>query len=430
VARDHRGDGIVKTAWRVLRGLLWSLGALALALSLLLLVARHALQPAPGVWATRIHLGPVAVQVGVPSLLWLATTPWIGPWLNDRVVPTRLGAVRLHWQSDSQMLVLDCTPCQLSSRGWGDQPLTVAAAQLSVRRHDLQLEGELSAGRVRARWRGTLTPTELTMDVSLTSTPIRDLYALAAIAIPEVAHARIEGEFSLDAKVSLPSGPVSLAPRVQGFAVQGLGTAALMGARSRCDLSGKSPMLGVNSHLARAVIAAEDQRFFSHTGFDVIELNAAFQRNLNANQIERGGSTLSQQLARLLLTGGERSPTRKLRELLYAVEMEQTLGKAQILGLYLDHAPWGQGLCGAEAAAQHYFGVPASRLSAAQSVWMAAMLHNPQAEAAAWSKTGRINLVRAQWVAAGVRPLSSRRIAALVSELGRVDWAAPTERAP
>ena len=55
----------------------------------------------------------------------------------------------------------------------------------------------------------------------------------------------------------------------------------------------------------------------------------------------RGASTLSQQVAKLLVTGGERSPVRKLRELLYAVEMEQTLGKARILRLYLDNAPWG-----------------------------------------------------------------------------------------
>ena len=74
-------------------------------------------------------------------------------------------------------------------------------------------------------------------------------------------------------------------------------------------------------------------------------------------QVERGGSTLTQQLAKLLVTGSERSAERKLRELLYAVEMEQTLGKARILQLYLDNAPWGAGhlLCGAEAAARRYF---------------------------------------------------------------------------
>ena len=94
--------------------------------------------------------------------------------------------------------------------------------------------------------------------------------------------------------------------------------------------------------------------------------------------VERGGSTLTQQLARLLVTGGERSAERKLRELLYAVEMEQTLGKPRILRLYLDNAPWGVdasgGLCGAEAAARHYFRRAAVRLEPAQAVWLAAML--------------------------------------------------------
>jgi hypothetical protein len=417
----------VITAWRVLRGVAVGLGGLALAILFLLFVARQALKPAPGVWSTRIHMGPVAVQVSVPSLLWLATTPWLGPWLDSRVVPTRLGPVGLRWHKDSQTLALDCTPCALSLRGWGDQPLSVATAQLTVRRRDLRLEGELSAGEVRASWQGVLSPTELNAQLSMPTTPIGEIYRQLGSAIPEVAQARIQGEFSLDASVSLPSGVMTLTPQIRGFAVQGLGTAALFGARSRCDTSGHNERLSVNSRLARAVVAAEDQRFFSHTGFDVVELTTAFQRNHRADQIERGGSTLSQQLARLLLTGGERSPTRKLRELLYAVEMEQTLGKAQILGLYLDHAPWGQKVCGAEAAAQHYFGVPANRLSAAQAVWLAAMLHNPDREAAAWADTGHINLARAQWVASSVRPLSSRRIAALVNELSQVNWPAPSE---
>jgi penicillin-binding protein 1A len=82
------------------------------------------------------------------------------------------------------------------------------------------------------------------------------------------------------------------------------------------------------------VVATEDQRFFTHTGFDLTELNAAFALNQQSDQIERGASTLTQQLARLLVTGSERTPTRKLRELLYAVEMERTLGKARILGRY------------------------------------------------------------------------------------------------
>jgi monofunctional biosynthetic peptidoglycan transglycosylase len=104
-------------------------------------------------------------------------------------------------------------------------------------------------------------------------------------------------------------------------------------------------------------------------------------------------------VAKLLVTGAVRSPVRKLRELLFAVEMEQTLGKARILHLYLDHAPWGATVCGAQAAAHTYFGKRADQLTAAQAVWLAAMLHNPAMEARQWRSTGQINQARAQWVA-------------------------------
>lgn len=139
--------------------------------------------------------------------------------------------------------------------------------------------------------------------------------------------------------------------------------------------------------------------------------------------MERGASTLSQQVAKLLVTGDERSPARKLRELLYAVEMERTLGKARILRLYLDHAPWGaHGLCGAEAAAAHYFGVRAHELTPGQSAWLAAMLHNPVKEAERWAATGQINLPRAQWVVLGLRGVTRQRKLELAEEMGMVAW--------
>ena len=114
----------------------------------------------------------------------------------------------------------------------------------------------------------------------------------------------------------------------------------------------------------------------------------------------RGASTLSQQVAKLLVTGGERSPVRKLRELLYAVEMEQTLGKARILRLYLDNAPWGATICGARAAAHTYFNKRADQVTTDEAAWLAAMLHNPALEVRHWTDTGQINVKRTQWVAA------------------------------
>jgi membrane peptidoglycan carboxypeptidase len=127
-------------------------------------------------------------------------------------------------------------------------------------------------------------------------------------------------------------------------------------------------------------------------------------------------------VAKLLVAGGERSPVRKLRELLYAVEMEQTLGKARILRLYLDHAPWGATVCGAQAAAHTYFGKRADQLTAAQAVWLAAMLHNPVVEARNWKVTGQINQARAQWVAANLRPMRKARRAQLLDAIAEVRW--------
>ena len=105
--------------------------------------------------------------------------------------------------------------------------------------------------------------------------------------------------------------------------------------------------------------------------------------------------------------------SRKLRELLYATEMEQTLGKVRMLQLYLAVVPGGEGTCGAEAAARHYFNVPPAKLSGAQAVWLAAMLHAPDREAARWTSSGGIDLVRATWVAKGlqrVKPIAREHV--------------------
>jgi membrane peptidoglycan carboxypeptidase len=88
--------------------------------------------------------------------------------------------------------------------------------------------------------------------------------------------------------------------------------------------------------------------------------------------------------------------------------MEQTLGKARILRLYLDNAPWGATVCGAQAAAHTYFGKRAERLTPQEAVWLAAMLHNPAEEAYRWRTTGQINEARAQWVARGMRAVAKR----------------------
>jgi len=363
------------------------------------------------------------VDVGVASLIWLGTTPWIAQQLDGHTLPSPAGPLHMGWDTKAQALTLRCQPCSLHSASWGAAALRLPAVDATVRRSGMQLQGTVSSGAVAATWRGQLTHTSLLLDMDLPPTAVRDGYALFANAIPEVATAQIDGTFALRATLSLPSRTLTVQPQLVGMAVQGLGTDQWANAQSACN-KGLPPRaqkvaLGANSLLARAVIAAEDQRFFEHTGYDLVEVSHALRSN-NQRAIPtigatptslRGASTLSQQVAKLLVTGGERSPVRKLRELLYAVEMEQTLGKARILRLYLDNAPWGATVCGAQAAAHTYFAKRADQLTTDEAVWLAAMLHNPALEARRWAATGRINEARAQWVASGMRLTGGGRAA-------------------
>jgi hypothetical protein len=383
------------------------------------LALRIALAPMPGEWAVPFVLGPLTIQAGVPSMLRLATSSWGGPLLDGRRIPTRHGALQLSWAREG-VLQVRCAPCTLQPPGLGDEPLRVPEVQLSVRRQGEDLWGGFAAGRVRGDWKGHMASGQIHLRVAIPSTPIADAYALFAQDIPEVRNARIEGRFSLLADISLPEGTLALKPRLENFAVSGLGTEALVGARSSCTR--RTGKLTAESWLARAVVAAEDQRFWEHPGYDLAEVAASLERNQHEQRIARGGSTLSQQVAKMLVTGGERSPVRKLRELLYAVEMEQALGKPRILRLYLDNAPWGEGLCGAEAAARHYFGVRAHELTITQSSWLAAMLHNPDAEAQRWAATGKINTARTQWVVLALHGLPRSRKLELAQAVEDMDW--------
>jgi monofunctional biosynthetic peptidoglycan transglycosylase len=130
--------------------------------------------------------------------------------------------------------------------------------------------------------------------------------------------------------------------------------------------------------LRRSVLVAEDDAFFSHDGLDWNEIRAAARRNLEAGRTVRGGSTITQQLAKNLFLGSERSLERKLKEVFLALRLERALSKRRIFELYLNEIEWGDGIFGAEAASQHYFGVPASDLDARQAALLAAVIINPR----------------------------------------------------
>ena len=134
----------------------------------------------------------------------------------------------------------------------------------------------------------------------------------------------------------------------------------------------------ISPRLAEAVRLSEDASFFGHRGFDWREIRNAAEQNLKAGHTVRGASTLTQQLAKNLWLGTERTWLRKAREALLTVKLERSLSKQRILAVYLNVVEWGDGVFGAEAAARHWFGVGAGELSAAQAAALAAMLPAPR----------------------------------------------------
>ncbi len=134
------------------------------------------------------------------------------------------------------------------------------------------------------------------------------------------------------------------------------------------------PYAEISDNLKRAVLVAEDIDFFSHQGFAVEEMKSALRAALQEGETLRGASTLSQQLVKNLWLSPSRNPWRKVKEALLTRQLERQLPKRRILEIYLNVVEFGPGTYGAEAAAQRYFGRPASRLSERQAAALAAGL--------------------------------------------------------
>jgi monofunctional biosynthetic peptidoglycan transglycosylase len=139
-----------------------------------------------------------------------------------------------------------------------------------------------------------------------------------------------------------------------------------------------APYARIAPTLKRAMIAAEDAKFVEHSGFDWEGIQNALDKNRKKGRVVAGGSTITQQLAKNLFLSPEKSYRRKVEEAVVTVLIETLLPKRRILELYLNVIEWGNGIFGAEAAAQRYFGVSASQLSAEQAARLAAMAPAPR----------------------------------------------------
>ena len=156
-----------------------------------------------------------------------------------------------------------------------------------------------------------------------------------------------------------------------------------------------TPYSDISDNLKRAVIASEDASFIEHDGVDIEALEKAWDKNAKAEQKAQqptksanikpgkppkivGGSTITQQLAKNLFLSGERTLLRKGQELVLTLLLERLLDKERILEIYLNSVEWGEGVFGAEAAAQHYYRKSASKLSAYEAARLAVMLPRPK----------------------------------------------------
>jgi len=423
------------------------------------LIVRFALAPSAGEWSERVRiLGPLEVELGMPTVLRLVTVSWFGPWLAGYSVDTRFGPVLLDWESASGSLQMNCSPCHWDQPALGDKPVQLKSLAITARRDVDLITGTLratpagsrasgGAADLRGRWTGRLSQKGLAMTFDLASAPIAQWYQVLAPTLPELQRARISGTATAQARLSLPEYSYGVTPRLTDFSVEGLDVQRLL--QSRAAACAPATSLPEGSWVAKAAVGALDPEYHDHAGYRPASLAVASDAAASAPVADKppkgkgkrpqppkaaapaataeqeAPPTLDERVVRLLLTPLPRAGEQRLRELLYVAELEHTLGKTGVLDRYLEMAPWGSGLCGAEAAARHYFKRGANGLAPAQAVWLATLLDDPAGRVARWQADGRIDRERARQVVQGMQNINGGQRAALYSGLSGARFAAP-----
>jgi len=404
-----------------------AIGALASAVAIatllaIMVAASGVFATRPGAWITRIGIAPhAAFDANVPGLLRLATTPLGLRALDGLTRNTSLGALQL--RRAGHTLVVRCAPCRIDDRRLHTRAVVIDAIELRLTPRDAAtVDGWLASGGLQVAFTARLRVEGIDIDWSLAPTDIAAIYRVVGRAIPEIASAQIDGRIQAQGTLKLPASVASTQVTLDRFEVSGLGTERLQfgefafscnaagAARLVTTGDGLKPWIAADklgALLPAAVLAAEDQRFRMHAGFDAEEIAHALARTSTRGPT-RGASTITQQVARTLFTGADRTGVRKLRELAYAVEMERTLGKSRILELYLNTIDWGPGICGARAAARTYFSKPPAQLTALEAAWLASILRNPHAAHAQQFLAGTPSVERAQQVLMQMRALPRR----------------------
>lgn len=376
-------------------------------------VAISTLHGGTGDWTVAVRLpGNMKMQVRMMPLLKMATSPAGRRLLDGTAWQTRIGMLRFTDQEDG--LLVACDDCSLHVPRFSKERLYLPHLYLQLERDGDNISGWVSNteddATLRIDFEGTLAEEALVLRWSLAQSELSDLLESVESAMPEVRRAVIQGRLSAHGTLELPSGRWTAAPQLEGFEVYGLGTEGLRygdfdficrdgrGIPARRAIGDGMPgwiPLRRMGALPRAVLAAEDSRFYRHPGYDMAELVPLLA---NAERPGRGASTITQQLAKNFFTGAEATASRKLRELLYAVEMERTLGKERILELYLNTVDWGPGLCGVADGSSAYFARRPAQLTLTEAAWMGGILRNPHRAYRAEYLGGRPDSERLEWV--------------------------------
>ena len=341
---------------------------------------------------------------------------------------TRYGLVHINSRPGArgQHFEVTCADCKLEHKAIGPVPFRTSNAVLTGDFLKKHFTGDLDIGRVRVTLDAAWDKNNVTGSFGLPRTEINDLYRAVESIVPESKTALINGLISGHGEFSWPNFYFAFAPNIKDFAVEGLvddkkygrGTfeyhALDANQKPVTITSGEGTpnwvaLKQMGLFLPAAVVVVEDWGFAEHPGYELQSIEEATSYNKKKGEIKRGGSTLTQQLAKNLFLTNERTYSRKLRELLYAVEMERELGKQRILELYLNIVEWGPNIYGAKMAAQTYFGKEPHQLTAVEASWLAGILRSPKHAYEAQFLTNRPNTSRIELTIRRMRVISDEQ---------------------
>lgn len=347
-------------------------------------------------------------------------------------VPTEYGEVRLTVDRVADGYDIDAAClCSVKSASLSSLPLSDRRVRARGQYAAGHFSGTITLERVPIRVEADRGEgTNVSGSFSLDGVPIADVVDALAPVVPEAARATISGTLTGTGTFATPDA-ITFVPHIEGFTVDGLVSSTLSGGRFTYpgrDETGATVLVSsgegsddwlsleaIGPMLPAAVVACEDAGFWHHAGYDLDGMVAAAADNRDRGHIVRGGSTLSQQLAKNLFLDGERTYARKVRELLYAVEMERELHKQRIMALYLNIVEWGPAVRGARAAANAYFAKSPSGLLPEEAAFLASILRNPRTAWERQYRKERPDTARIAFILDGMRDLSDEARAAALA---------------